>query len=65
MAAVFAGQQRLLPQPTDLSCLNWATNRLHSHPSPNFEVRPPPPCCSCLPAGCPAASSPAACLVQP
>jgi hypothetical protein len=46
MAAVFVGQQRLLPQPSDLSCLNWATNRLHSHASPNFEVQAA--CCACL-----------------
>lgn len=38
MAAVFDLQTRLLPQPTDLSCLNWTTNRLDSASSPNFEV---------------------------
>lgn len=31
-------QARLLPQPTDLSCFNWATNRLSSCPSANFEA---------------------------
>jgi hypothetical protein len=39
MAAVFGREARLLPQPTDLSCLNWATNRLDSCSSRNFEVR--------------------------
>lgn len=39
MAAVFAGEARLLPQPTDLSCFNWATNRLDSCSSRCFEVR--------------------------
>ncbi|KAL4429220.1 hypothetical protein ABPG77_010199 [Micractinium sp. CCAP 211/92] len=38
MATVFALQARLLPRPTDLSCLNWTTNRLDSCPSANFEV---------------------------
>jgi hypothetical protein len=38
MAAVFALQARLLPQPTDLSCFNWATNRLTGCGSANFEV---------------------------
>ena len=39
MAEVFARERRLLPQPGDLSCLNWATGALSSSPSPNFEVR--------------------------
>ncbi|KAL4443356.1 hypothetical protein ABPG75_011093 [Micractinium tetrahymenae] len=38
MAAVFALQARLLPQPTDLSTLNWTSNRLDSCASANFEV---------------------------
>ena len=38
MAAVFAGEARLLPQPGDLSSLNWASNRLDSAPSATFEA---------------------------
>lgn len=39
MAAAFALEQPLMPQPTDLSCFNWTTNRIASCNSPNFEVR--------------------------
>lgn len=38
MAAVFGLRARLLPRPTDLSTLNWTTNRLHSCDSANFEA---------------------------
>lgn len=38
MAAVFALQAQLLPRPTDLSWLNWTTNRLESCASANFEA---------------------------
>ena len=38
MVAAFGLEARLLPQPTDLSCLNWTSNRLDSCSSANFEA---------------------------
>lgn len=38
MAAVWALEARLLPRAGDLSCLNWASGKLDSAASPNFEA---------------------------
>ncbi|KAK9802027.1 hypothetical protein WJX73_003101 [Symbiochloris irregularis] len=39
MAAVFAGRERLLPRPSDLSYYNWTTHLLSSQASTFFEVQ--------------------------